>query len=75
MGLYQTGFVCTSRSEEFFLFTVRLMFDATTNPQQITNKPPREEPSERMAGESMLWYRFVPSRRSSAGICLHRFVL
>ena len=30
------------------------MFDTTTNPRQIANKPPREEPPERMAGESSL---------------------
>ena len=36
-----------------FLFTVRLMFDTTTNPQQIANKPPHEEPSEQMAGKSI----------------------
>ena len=44
----QNVFVCPSRSEVFLFFTVRLMFDPTTKPQQMTNKSPREEPSERI---------------------------
>ena len=35
-------FICPSRSEVFLFFTVRLMFDPTTKPQQMTNKSPHE---------------------------------
>jgi hypothetical protein len=51
-GPRQNVFVCPSRSGMFFLFTVRLMFDDTTKPQQRTNKSPREELPERLASES-----------------------